>query len=84
LALHGVEEQKKEKPEGFSFLLVIGQSLKLELQGEFEIKLRVTTTKGSISNTAGVGCWASRVSDKSIRLIQVHMIEHIHRFDAEL
>ena len=77
--------KKRRSRKASPFLLVMGrQSLKLELQGELEITLQVRTAKGSISNTAGVGCRVSRVSDKSVRLIQVYMIEYIHRLDAEL
>src|SRR2546428_1427007 len=54
------------------------KSLELKLQGELEVALQVLTEKGSISNMARVGCRVSWVPNKTIGLVKVHMIEHVH------
>src|SRR5262249_47954533 len=55
-----------------------------ELQRKLEVALRVGPSKRSIRDHARVRVRAGWIPDERIRLIQVHMCEQVHRFDAEL
>ena len=57
--------------------------LEFELQSELEITLRILAAESGVRDASRVRVRTGRVSEEGVRLVEIHVIEQIHRLDAE-